>query len=342
MTNLLKDLIENKLLPWSQPGVLRWMVATSTVKELRLPPHIHARSRVMLSRAMPGPTKRQYRNASLIAKRWPDDHLSAHRFPKLLCVASGEVTIPLGKYEIDLPAGSFLFIPAGIPNPDGSIGHARNHQSAIPSDICWISPRGGELNLWLCRSMGQKHFTLSWGNAIFQSDQLMQYFNLLQQEARCNDEESPAVISHLLSLLLLNMQREIGREKFLNLTTKGNRTSRQTASVNPITLAKEYLDKNFGSAITIESLAREVGISRSQLARRFHEHTGSTVGEYLTERRIAHACRFLSETEWTITYIARFVGFRSVTYFHLLFQKRIGCSPLVFRQQNLMNRDDNK
>jgi len=334
----LRQLLVEDLLPWARPDVLRWGVAHAHIDQVVLPAGAEKRPRVMRSRAVSYPARRQYRNTSLIARRWPHDHLSAHRVPKLLCVVSGSPTIELGKYELTLPVGSFLFIPAGTPNPDGSVSHLRPHQMTSSSDICWISPRGGQLHLWVCRSVGREHFTLHWSNAFFYSKRLMPYFDLLQQETQIK-KGSPLFISHLLSLLLLSMQREIEKEGFLRLSNQAITMPRSTVQQDPITLAAQYLEANFASAVTIESLARQVGMSRSQLARRFHERTGNTIVEYLTRIRLEHACRFLRETEWTITYIARFVGFRSPAYFHTLFSRQIGSTPGDFRDEFFENRD---
>jgi len=332
----LAQLFEEKLIPFSQPRALRWGVAEAAANKVIVPQGAEMKPRAMQNRAVSHPARRQYRNTSLIVKRWPGEHLSAHRVPKLLCVVSGSPTVELGKYELTLSAGTFLFIPAGIPSPDGSVSHVRDHHSA---DICWISPRGGQLHLWVCRSVGREHFTLHWSNTFFRSSRLVQYFDLLGQEA-LEEKVSPLIPSHLLSLLLLSMQREIANENFLRLSNRENPLPRPIVQQDPITTATQYLDDNFESNITIESLAQQVGMSRSQLARRFHEQTGNTIIEYLTQIRLAQACKLLQETEWTITYIAGFVGFRSPAYFHTLFCKHINSTPAAFRQKFSINRDN--
>jgi len=334
----LTQLFEEKLVPFAQPGMLRWGVALPNANKVIMPQGAEIKPRAMQNRAVSHPARRQYRNTSLIVKRWPEDHLTAHRVPKLLCVISGSPTIELGKYELLLPAGTFLFIPAGMPNPDGSLSHVRGQQTA---DVCWISPRGGQLHLWVCRSMGREHFTLHWSNTFFRSDRLMQYFDLLGQEALAK-KESPLIASYLLSLLLLSMQQEIVDGNFLRLSNRENPLPRQTAQQNPIATATQYLEANFESGITIESLANQVGMSRSQLARRFREQTGNTVIEYLTKIRLAQACKFLRETEWTVTYIAGFVGFHSPAYFHTLFCKHIGSTPATYRQKYFLNKDSDE
>jgi len=68
-----------------------------------------------------------------------------------------------------------------------------------------------------------------------------------------------------------------------------------------------------GEPWTIESLAREVSVSRATLARRFTHLVGETPPEYLTRWRMDLAAQRLRDTDDTVAAIAAAVGYRSDT-----------------------------
>ncbi len=336
----LRHLVEEKLLRWAQPGVLRWVLARENADLLQLPPRVEVHPREMKSRAVSYRIPRQYRNATVIAKTWPDDHLSALRIGKILCVTRGEATIELGDYELNLPTGTFLFIPPGIPQPDGALGHLRDYHKERQAEVWWLSPFGEHLHFWQCYCNDHEHYSMAWSNIFFRDQRLRHYFDYLHHEAVREEGSSLPIISHLMTLLLLEMQRTIESDDYLRLAHWGYSIPRTEKMHDPIAMATQYLDMNLESSITIESLARQVGMSRSQLAARFHERTGETVVGYLTRKRLELACKLLAESEWTVTYIAGFVGFRSPAHFHTLFKKHFEVSPARYREHNAQKKDD--
>ena len=335
----LKQLFEEKLLPWSQAGALRWITAREHQKALHVPQNVEVRRRVMRGRSVAHRGPRQHRNASFISRLWPEDHLSSLKVPKLCCVISGRAVIELGEYEVEMPAGTFLFIPARIPQPHGTQGHL-SPSSSEDCDVCWVSPHGEQLRFWICRSSKTKHFTLLWSDIYLHNRQLVQYFELLRNEVTSSQKESAPITSHLLALVLLEMQREVETEKFLLINNFNTSLPHAGPSQDPVAMAMQYMDTNFAEHITIESLARQVGLSRAVLARRFREQAGRTVVGYLTEKRLEYAANMLRHTEWTVTYIVRYVGLRSTAHFHTLFQKHFHCSPGEYRRRALLNKDD--
>lgn len=83
---------------------------------------------------------------------------------------------------------------------------------------------------------------------------------------------------------------------------------------------------------TIESLAREVGTSRSVLIERFARLVGIPPMEYLRRRRLERASDRLSYTSRSIADIAYEVGYGSEAGFSRSFRRSYGCSPGAFRK----------
>ena len=84
---------------------------------------------------------------------------------------------------------------------------------------------------------------------------------------------------------------------------------------------------------TIESLAREVNVSRATLARRFAYLVGETPPEYLTRWRMDLAAQRLRDTDDTIAQVADAVGYRSEYSFSRAFTRHRGRAPGRYRRE---------
>jgi AraC-like DNA-binding protein len=87
-------------------------------------------------------------------------------------------------------------------------------------------------------------------------------------------------------------------------------------------------------AWSIESLAREVSVSRATLARRFAHLVGQTPPEYLTRWRMDLAAQRLRDTDDTVAAIAAAVGYRSEYSFSRAFTRHRGLAPGRYRRHS--------
>ncbi|SOB88497.1 AraC family transcriptional regulator [Streptomyces sp. 1331.2] len=86
-----------------------------------------------------------------------------------------------------------------------------------------------------------------------------------------------------------------------------------------------------GRTWTVESLAREVGVSRATLSRRFTRLVGEPPLAYLTRWRLEIAARRLRETSESVTRIANTVGYTSEFAFSRAFTRHRGTPPTRYR-----------
>jgi AraC-like DNA-binding protein len=82
---------------------------------------------------------------------------------------------------------------------------------------------------------------------------------------------------------------------------------------------------------TVESLARETGVSRAALARRFTDLVGEPPMTFLTSWRLTLAADLLREPGATVTSVARQVGYGSPFALSAAFKRDRGISPAQFR-----------
>ena len=83
---------------------------------------------------------------------------------------------------------------------------------------------------------------------------------------------------------------------------------------------------------TVESLAAEVGLSRSGFAARFAALVGEPPLQYLTRWRMARAAELLRDTRDSMAEIATTVGYDSVPSFNKAYKRWQGVSPGAFRR----------
>ena len=85
-------------------------------------------------------------------------------------------------------------------------------------------------------------------------------------------------------------------------------------------------------AWTVESLAREVGLSRSALADRFTALLGKSPMQYLTQWRLTLAAHLLRTTNKSASVVAYDVGYESEAAFNRAFRREFGAPPAAWRR----------
>lgn len=97
--------------------------------------------------------------------------------------------------------------------------------------------------------------------------------------------------------------------------------------------AMTYLDIYYKQDISLNLLARQVGLNSAYLSHVFSETTGVSIKTYLKNKRLAEAERRLKESTDKIYEIADSVGFGNSRYFSNLFKERTGLNPNEYRNK---------
>jgi len=87
-----------------------------------------------------------------------------------------------------------------------------------------------------------------------------------------------------------------------------------------------YINRNIAHPITVEQLAENFFLSESYICRIFKQATGTTVGKYITARRISIAKALLSEG-LSVNEAFEKSGFGDYSNFFKAFTKAVGVSP---------------
>lgn len=97
--------------------------------------------------------------------------------------------------------------------------------------------------------------------------------------------------------------------------------------------AADYLNEHIGEQISLDTLAREVGVSVSTLKKAFQRESGGGVNSYYIDLKLSRAAKLLCESDLSVGEIADKLGFSSQFYFSEQFKSRYGLSPLAYRKQ---------
>jgi len=96
--------------------------------------------------------------------------------------------------------------------------------------------------------------------------------------------------------------------------------------------ALDYISQNFAGRISLQSVAREAGVSPCRMAHLVKELTGRTVLQIVQHVRISHAQHLLERTSMSCTEIAYDVGFSDQSYFIKHFKRITGTTPARYRR----------
>jgi AraC-like DNA-binding protein len=99
-----------------------------------------------------------------------------------------------------------------------------------------------------------------------------------------------------------------------------------------IETAVGIIENEIGGDLNAKTLAHRIGISYSQLNRLFQLHLDASVGQYLTQKRLALLKRLLVASNLPIKVIAQMVGFRDLQHFNKFVRKHLETSPRKYRE----------
>jgi PAS domain S-box-containing protein len=92
-----------------------------------------------------------------------------------------------------------------------------------------------------------------------------------------------------------------------------------------------YMKGHLQEAVTLESLASAINISKTHLIRIFRKELGTSPMRYLTGLRVEESASLLSGTDMTLGQVAERLNFYSDSHFSKVFKKSMGENPSAYR-----------
>lgn len=123
---------------------------------------------------------------------------------------------------------------------------------------------------------------------------------------------------------------------------KKERLPHSTADYEAIKRVLHYIEENFQSDIRQADIVQIAHMSATKLKTVFKNFTGSSISDYILEKRMDHSAHLLSESNMNIEEIALDSGFATVSGFSTSFRKQYGVSPSNYRKQIQFNSMDSQ
>ena len=103
---------------------------------------------------------------------------------------------------------------------------------------------------------------------------------------------------------------------------------------NQVSAVMDYINRNIEKKITLDTICKEVHISKFYLCHLFKDVTQMTIQDYILLRRLSIARKKLLYTQMSLSEISMTCGFSSFSYFSKVFKQYEGVSPSTFRKQH--------
>lgn len=268
-----------------------------------------------------------------VSERWPQMDYHSHQEYEIYFFHAGSCRYLIHNQIYDLEPGDILLM-------DGMALHKAN----IPKDSEYV------------RSI--LHFSPHWIKGVLKELGGMYLLDVFEKLHHCLIRTKESAESKELEKIFLKLE-EVNRSSFLGnkhaeieqkillmqILVLVNRLG-QLDSIKPPSIKVEktdhaeniatYIQSNYMSRLTIDSIAQTLNLSKSYVSHVFKEMTGFTVMEYVMGCRLTQV-KYLLEMEPTksLKEIAHESGFESVSHFSRYFKEKVGVTAKDFRQRRL-------
>ena len=161
--------------------------------------------------------------------------------------------------------------------------------------------------------VGQELYHMEKGDIGFVFPDIIHHYQVL----------TPGVNKAAQAYLQIVLARCIGK---LNLVEKSH-----VGSNDLIYQTVSYISANFKKKLSLEEMAKDLGVSKYVLSRLFSKTFHRNFNQYLNDARLNYACHRLENTSDSITNICLDSGFESQRTFNRVFKERYKISPSDYR-----------
>ncbi|MGD7653454.1 MAG: helix-turn-helix domain-containing protein [Verrucomicrobiales bacterium] len=104
-------------------------------------------------------------------------------------------------------------------------------------------------------------------------------------------------------------------------------------ALDTVSLVLKHIDSHIDQPLAVKDLAKLAGFSPYQLDQRIRTLFGVSIGQFITRRRIEHACHLLERTTDSLSFIALECGYSDQSAFTRQFRQSVGFPPGTYRER---------
>ena len=93
-----------------------------------------------------------------------------------------------------------------------------------------------------------------------------------------------------------------------------------------------YIQEHYAEKITLEELAEQIHLCRSESCRLFKRYMNASIFDYLLDYRVERSLPILRDDRLDVTQIAGMTGFSNPAYCAKIFRRKMGCTPFQYRK----------
>ena len=235
--------------------------------------------------------------------------MHAHRHGEMFFIMSGSGTFQLQRHSFPVSGRSLVIINPGVM-------HCEQSNQGSPLEYIVLGVENLEM------AANEQGYVLTTFNRDW--DTVSVSLRLMLQEARSGQDGYSQVCQRMLEIILLRILRRRG----LSLASEavGMDDNRECG------LVRRYIDEHFKESITLDQLAELAHINKYYLVHAFRKAYGTSPINYLISRRIQESRFLLTNSNHSLSQIARILGFSSLSYFSQSFHRTEGVSPMEYRK----------
>ena len=328
---LLTDYLRQKLIPWmNQKPTERFIVARQQMQQAQMPSGVVLSRRAIKGERVVIKNRRYYSNVRAFSATYPDAGLIEMEIVKLVVILEGRADYQMGHHAVKCGPGYFLIVPPGVPTPEGRRCPYNAAGHFCTALLLTLYPHA--VQAMLTRSDADGNYTYL-ENYLFQEERLVTQFRLATDEIAEARNEATAIGSFALAAFWLALQREMQEGKYLNPGPIGRPAAPNQKEADFTGELLDYIQSRLNQPLSLEAVAKGMHLSRTQFIRRVRQETGKSFVEFLNDYRIEEAKNLLRDSDWTVTAIAGFLGFKSPTYLQRVFRDATGTTPTQFRSE---------
>ena len=251
-----------------------------------------------------------------------------HTAIELIMPVTNFYTVTIGKTSYRLMEGEILVIPPGELHE--LIAPAEGVRRILLFDFSLISNLRGFSNI---SSVLNQPRLINDATAPDILPQLQSLYDEITSEYTSKNTLREAAIYALIIQMFVLLGRKYMSTENLFPDVKVNK---QKEYIEKFNLIFEYINNNFMEDISLETIADVAGFSKFHFSRLFKQFTDMSFYDYLNQRRVKEAEKFLLNPSLSITEIALRSGFSSISTFNRVFKSFKECTPTEFK--NLYRR----